>query len=298
MEKIPQSIGIHDGAFHADEVTACALLIVFGLADPKQIFRTREPALLAQCEYVCDVGGIYDPKRKLFDHHQVDYRGEMSSAGMVLLYLKDQGILTPEEYHHFHSTLVGGVDAHDNGRMTLEPGVASFSHVVANFTPPSYEATTEQMRAAFDEALAFVIGHITRIHARFRYNRECREVVESLMRRYRTCLIFERPIPWLDSFFALGGRDHSASFLIMPAGPHWKLRGIPPDEAHRMQVRLPLPQEWAGLLDKELKRVSGIEGAVFCHKGRFTSVWETKEDAMKALGVVLDYHGKANEDAL
>jgi uncharacterized UPF0160 family protein len=55
-----------------------------------------------------------------------------------------------------------------------------------------------------------------------------------------------------------------------------------------MSVRHPLPLEWAGLLGDELKKASGIDGAIFCHKGRFISVWETKEDALKALQIVLD----------
>ena len=73
----------------------------------------------------------------------------------------------------------------------------------------------------------------------------------------------------------------------MPSGKHWKLRAVPPTLEERMKVRYPLPLEWAGLLGEELKRVSGIPGAIFCHKGRFISVWETKEDAMKALQYTL-----------
>jgi len=34
--------------------------------------------------------------------------------------------------------------------------------------------------------------------------------------------------------------------------------------------------------------VTHIDGAVFCHKGRFISIWETKEDAMKALNQILE----------
>ena len=73
----------------------------------------------------------------------------------------------------------------------------------------------------------------------------------------------------------------------MPTGTHWKLRGIPPKSGNRMQLRKPLPSHWAGRLKDELKRITGIEGAIFCHKGRFISVWETKEDALKALRMAL-----------
>ena len=30
-----------------------------------------------------------------------------------------------------------------------------------------------------------------------------------------------------------------------------------------------------------------IPGAIFCHKGRFISVWETKDDVQKALNLIL-----------
>lgn len=111
------------------------------------------------------------------------------------------------------------------------------------------------------------------------------------MEKNKICLFFEEALPWLESFFALGGKDHSALFVIMPSQGHWKLRGIPPDYEHRMQVRVPLPQQWAGLLSEQLQQKSGIKGAIFCHKGRFISVWQTKEDAIQALRYVLRQEG-------
>mgnify|MGYP003594929952 CR=1 FL=1 len=83
----------------------------------------------------------------------------------------------------------------------------------------------------------------------------------------------------------------------MPAGNYWKLRGIPPTGEERMKVRVPLPEEWAGLLDQEMKEKTGIDGALFCHKGRFISVWKTKKDAIDALKRVLKlYNMPLNQD--
>src|SRR6185295_2477153 len=87
--QLSRSFGTHNGSFHADEVTAASLLLLFRLIDRDKIHRTRDPAVLATCEYVCDVGGVYEPVLKRFDHHQATYKGPLSSAGMVLLYLKD-----------------------------------------------------------------------------------------------------------------------------------------------------------------------------------------------------------------
>lgn len=291
-----RSLGIHNGVFHADEVAAAALLILFGLLDREKITRTRDPKELEQCEFVCDVGGIYDPATKRFDHHQSSYQGPLSSAGMVLLYLKEQKNLTQEEYHFFNQSIIKGVDDHDNGRSPQNPGICTFSHMIANFAPINYDASEEELNQAFFEALDFTIGHLKRIHERFLFNKQCREEVEAAMSKRGICLFFDRALPWLENFFALDGVRHPALFLIMPSSGHWKLRGIPPDLEHRMQVRLPLPEQWAGLLDEDLKKVSGIKGAVFCHKGRFTSVWETKEDAIAALKAVLKMHGINDEN--
>jgi len=286
MQKKAKSIGTHDGTFHADEVTACALLILFGLVEMEKIVRTRDPKVLESCEYVCDVGGVYDPERRLFDHHQVEYQGNLSSAGMVLKFLKDTGKISPSMSEYFNNALIIGVDAHDNGRGPQDVGYCSFSNVVSNFIPVEYDFDPEDLRACFMEALEFVLGHLKRLKKRYEYICSCRQVIAEAMERYQECLIFDEPLPWQDLFFELGGVHHPAMFVIMPSGNHWKLRGIPPTFEDRMKVRVPLPEEWAGLSEKELKKITGITGAIFCHKGRFISVWETKEDALKALELV------------
>lgn len=287
MEKILRSFGTHDGRFHADEVTACALLILFDQIDRDKIRRTRDPAILNTCEYVCDVGGLYDPQVKMFDHHQVDYKGTLSSAGMVLAFLRDHRVISYDLYHHLNEELIYGVDSYDNGIELLDPRVATFSHIISNFCPIGYNHTPEEEEETFQLALDFTIGHLQRLINRFDYIRSCRAIVKEKMEQCKECLIFDEGLPWMDSFFELGGENHPAKFVIMPAGKHWKLRGIPPNKEEKMKVRLPMPERWAGLLDEELKAASGIPGAIFCHKGRFISVWETKEDALKALRKVM-----------
>lgn len=292
QQKKRRSCGTHDGTFHADEVTACALLWLFDLIEPDQIIRTRLPELLGRCEYVCDVGGVYDPDLKLFDHHQADYEGPFSSAGMVLLYLKEIGKLSEREYGVFNNSLIAGVDAHDNGKDPQIPGLCTYSHIISNFTPINHDADGESLNNAFHEALHFAHDHLARFWRRYQYIHSCRDIVEKVMLTSGNFLLFEKSIPWMDSFFEFDGINHPAEFVIMPSGKHWKLRGIPPSPSDRMKVRHPLPQEWAGLLDAELKVVTGIGGSIFCHKGRFISVWETREDALKALEWIYGKEGR------
>lgn len=290
--KRPRTIGTHDGSFHADEVTACALLVIFDLADSQGIVRTRDPEVLDTCEYVCDVGGIYDPNKKIFDHHQADYKGPMSSAGMILKYLLDTGRLTEPEYRFLNNSLILGVDAHDNGTEVVTPGVCTYSHMIANFAPITHDAEAPEEDAAFMKALQFVVEHLKRLLERYRYIRSFKEMISKAMRQGKDYLFFEKAMPWMDCFFELDGEHHPALFVVMPSGSHWKVRGIPPNGKERMKVRYPLPKEWAGLLENDLKKETGIPGAIFCHKGRFFSLWDTKEDALNALELTLNQRKK------
>lgn len=282
----PRSFGTHDGSFHADEVTACALLLLFDRIDMEEIVRSRDQEQLSSCEYVCDVGGVYDPKVKRFDHHQSDYKGSLSSAGMILKYLKEQKVIDEKLYHYFNRSLVMGVDAIDNGKAAPMVGHCSFSSLIANFVPVRHDSHAKDFNAAFFEALNFCLGHLKRLLAKYYYIQECRDKIQEVMKKKEKIMVFEESMPWIESFFELGGDKHPAEFIIMPTGDQWKLRGIPPSYDKRMQVRVPMPQEWAGLIDDELKEKTGIPGAVFCHKGRFISVWKTKDDAFEALELI------------
>jgi uncharacterized UPF0160 family protein len=118
----------------------------------------------------------------------------MSSAGMILDYLKKAKIIPPEEASFLQHMLVKGVDDHDNGRSPQIPGTTLFSHVIANFTPTIYGSGAEEMERSFHEALDFCLSHLTRLLGRHRYNRKCRAVVESAMRKGKECLLFDEAI--------------------------------------------------------------------------------------------------------
>jgi len=282
-EEIKRSVGVHDGNFHADEVVACALLLLFDLVDRDKIVRTRDPQALSACEYVCDVGGVYDSNKKRFDHHQVDYDGVYSSAGMVLTYLLDKKIISKALRDYFYENLIYGVDAHDMG-STTRYGFANFSHGIALFNPVEYTAKPAAYAKGFFEACDYAVGYLQRLKDRFEYNQGCKEAVKKAMDEKKEFLIFSEPLPWVDSFFELGGEKHPAKFLLMPTSQNqWKVRAIPPSEKDKMDTRVPLPAAWSGLMGEALEKVSKIPGAVFCHKGRFVSIWETKESAEKAL---------------
>jgi uncharacterized UPF0160 family protein len=81
----------HNGSFHSDDIFACATISLI-LEKKKQkfeIIRTRDEKIIPTGDYVFDVGGVYNPKKNRFDHHQKGGAGkrvngiEYASIGLV-----------------------------------------------------------------------------------------------------------------------------------------------------------------------------------------------------------------------
>ncbi|KAH9623170.1 hypothetical protein KSS87_005838 [Heliosperma pusillum] len=87
----PKRVGTHNGSFHCDEALGCFMIRLTDKFFGAHITRTRDSEVLEGLDAVLDVGGVYDPSRDRYDHHQKGF-GEvfgngfttkLSSAGLV-----------------------------------------------------------------------------------------------------------------------------------------------------------------------------------------------------------------------
>ncbi|KAI5288679.1 hypothetical protein KEM52_001067 [Ascosphaera acerosa] len=134
-------IGTHSGQFHADEALAVYLLRKLPQYTASPVVRTRDPAVLATCHTVVDVGGEYDSKSNRFDHHQRTFattfpghETRLSSAGLVYMHLGKQIIADYMRtaagrtvadmdadadvqlvYRKLYKVFIEAIDANDNG---------------------------------------------------------------------------------------------------------------------------------------------------------------------------------------
>ena len=71
VNAVPLVIGVHGGRFHVDDAMCCAMLSLHPRWRNATIARSNNPVeLFEKCDIVCDVGGMYDHSRHLYDHHQ------------------------------------------------------------------------------------------------------------------------------------------------------------------------------------------------------------------------------------
>ncbi|KAF2665337.1 metal-dependent protein hydrolase [Microthyrium microscopicum] len=124
-------IGTHNGHFHADEALAVHLLRILPTYTNSPLVRTRDPATLASCHTVVDVGGTYDASANRFDHHQREFTTvfpnrstKLSAAGLVYMHHGPAIIaqltgLSGDDVALLHEKLyadfIEAFDANDNG---------------------------------------------------------------------------------------------------------------------------------------------------------------------------------------
>lgn len=115
------------------------------------LIRTRDPAKLATCHTVVDVGGEYDPSTNRFDHHQRSFNDtfpghetKLSSAGLVYMHFgkaviaQHIGLTTDHDdvqtlYEKIYTDFIESLDAHDNGISVYDPKAIAASGLQKRF---------------------------------------------------------------------------------------------------------------------------------------------------------------------
>ncbi|XP_067359628.1 UPF0160 protein MYG1, mitochondrial isoform X2 [Channa argus] len=179
-----KKIGTHNGTFHCDEVLACFFLRQLPEYKDSEIIRTRDPALLANCDIVVDVGGEFDPKRHRYDHHQRTFTEsfhslcqekpwvtKLSSAGLVYLHfgrqllsqltqLKEDDRQLEVLYDKLYENFVEEVDAIDNGISQYEGEarfcISSTLSARVGHLNPRWNSKTQDTEEGFKKAMKMV----------------------------------------------------------------------------------------------------------------------------------------------
>lgn len=284
---IKRSAAVHSGRFHADDVTAIALLLWADLIDVNKVSRTRDPNILFKCEYVCDVGGIFDERKKRFDHHQASYLGKHASAGLVLNYIEKEGYMSSRCASMLRYSLVNAVDENDNGIENAEG--ANFSKIIDGFYLPKINVLEKDLLSNFLDAVSFVKGHIDRLIKKFIFHEEIViPIVRNAINNASDHIMeIKEQVDYMKALFDILPNNSSIYFVLsQDFRGLWSARAVQKKRGN-FSVFVEFPKEWAGLTGKNLSEISGIEGGVFCHKKLFLSVWETKKSAEESIKIAM-----------
>ncbi len=284
-----KTIVTHNGNFHADDV--------FSIAAFKSIFpsfnlvRTRDLELIAKADIVIDVGGKYDSDTDRFDHHQRGGAGERengipySSFGLIW---QKYGLEICQGNQNVANAVDAGlvsiIDAIDCGHAEGVSQGISLSQTISMFNPTWQEDS--HFDTCFDEAVDFASRVLTRFIASANGGISAKEIVAKAIDSAEDprVIVLEKYTPWKRTVHAL---SEEALYMIYPSQTgQWRIQTVPV-EPGSFEDRKSLPKQWAGLSDNDLKEVTGIDDAMFCHNSLFIAGAESFESTMKMASIAL-----------
>ncbi|MDD6757001.1 MAG: MYG1 family protein [bacterium] len=284
----------HSGTMHTDEVFATAFLDLL----KKDITLIRVPQV--EIDKIEKDVLVYDIGRGKYDHHQDDAKTrengiKYSSFGLLFQefgkeYLKQLKIEDIEEvFNTIDKELVEGIDAVDNG---------VFPEINANFKVKTLDDIIKACNPSFgsnqDENEQFIkaVGIAKIIFQEIIHNivgkvKAKKIILQKLKVTEKDYLELEEYIPYEETILKNEEGNHILFALYPSNRGGWGIKTIKKSTEDKTD-RLSFPENWAGLENKELEKITGIKDVTFCHSGRFLMTCKTKEAAYKVLEKVLN----------
>ena len=284
----------HSGTMHTDEVFATAFLDLY----KKDITLIRLPQI--DIDKIEKDVLVYDIGRVKYDHHQDDAKTrengiKYSSFGLLFQefgkeYLKQLKIEDIEEvFNTIDKELVEGIDAVDNG---------VFPEINANFKVKTLDDIIKACNPSFgsnqDENEQFIkaVGIAKIIFQEIIHNivgkvKAKKIILQKLKVTEKDYLELEEYIPYEETILKNEEGNHILFALYPSNRGGWGIKTIK-KSAEDKTYRLSFPENWAGLENQELEKITGIKDVTFCHSGRFLMTCKTKEAAYKVLEKVLN----------
>ena len=293
-----RTIVVHDGKFHADDITAVAVLgILLGMrGETYQIIRTRDTEIIARGDFVCDIGGLHDPAMNRFDHHQKGGAGmrengiPYASIGLVWATYGDVITGNPEITRRLDMRLFAPIDADDNGYplVDMRGSIAQYRLQESLY---AYRATWKESVSEYDRMFPILVDRMKELILReIVVARDILEAETLVRNAYneasdKRLIILDGNYP-----FEYTLSEYAEPLYVVaprPDGVNWKVATIT-KTPFTFENRKNLPAAWAGLRDEELVAITGVAGSIFCHNGLFLAVTDSKESAIALATLALN----------
>ena len=158
-----ETVAVHGGAFHADDVFAVAILK--SIYPDLRVVRTRDPKKLRGADARVDVGNKYNHKTKDYDHHQREMAGKRDNgipySGVGLIWKHyGRNLVEEDVWRYVDKRLIQNIDAEDNGvRTYIVQGIFPYfiDEMIKSFNPQWPDITMENFDESFGEAVEIAI---------------------------------------------------------------------------------------------------------------------------------------------
>lgn len=308
---IPDFLVTHSGGFHADELLSSVILT--RLFPAARLVRSRAPEWITpgNDRIIYDVGAAYDSTARIFDHHQrgapLRHDGQpFSSFGLIWHHFgRDYlgALAVPasdiEALHAgFDKDFVLPVDLMDNGALNPSEAGAlaklTLPVLLELFKPDFDDRGTDADDRAFHDALSIARGFVEASIRQAAAKLRAEAIVLRAIAEAGDDQVLELPLgmPFRPAIVKAGADQ--LLFVVHPRDSDWCLTGIR-RSSDSFEQRADLPAAWAGLTGQDLASVCGVDGATFCHNGRFIAAAKTREAALEMARLAVAHHNDAHK---
>ncbi|KKT25020.1 MAG: hypothetical protein UW07_C0004G0019 [Candidatus Nomurabacteria bacterium GW2011_GWF2_43_8] len=298
MPKKDKKLVTHDGSFHSDDVFACAALCL--LLEKKgekfKIIRTRDEKIIQTGDYVFDVGGIYDEKTNRFDHHQPGGAGrrdngiEYSSFGLVCKKFGADICGSEQASELLSKKLVFPIDAFDNGFDLVENKHDVSPYFIQHIffaMEPTWRENNLDKNKIFLRCVNMAKEILSREMVQSQDTVLAEESIATIYKntKDKRIIVLDKNYPFEYILYNFP----EPLFAIYPrkADNTWGVKAVR-NNPKTFINRKNLPKAWAGLRDGELQKITGVEDAIFCHRGLFMAVAKTEKGAVKLAQIAVE----------
>lgn len=306
-KKSGKIIVTHSANFHPDDVCAVATLVYmlelegFSLTakDPAKkikVIRTLEPQKFEDvADFIVDIGGKYEPKKRRFDHHQREGSGarengvKYASFGLVWKEFGKKLAGTPYAADWVDRHMVQSIDAGDNGAYLYKP-------ILDDVSPFLFEeyiyAVCDTVKGdgaslkEFDNQFMRLIPIIKDVLRVFIIKSKQKEKIMKDARAVyaksadKRVMISSKFVPTQFEEFKTPEYVEPLVFVYPDLRGGWSAKAVQIG-GQSFDSRIYFPEPWRGLRDDEMAAASGVPDAIFCHNSGFLAVAKSKEGALQ-----------------
>lgn len=278
---------VHSGIFHLDDVLCAVMFLEINKGKILGIKRVREvPKDVDEKDFVCDVGGVYDPDRDRFDHHQKGGAddGQAACGKMWKKFGKQLCDGDQRVADRVALTFLDSVNRLDIGVSDWQPIREDWRHLSAGALIVSMnpefgsreEVYTERFYVAVDAMKFALRGAIQNAWAFI----DGQDVVNAGIEATPSVLVLSKPCPWQEHIHLKPEMNH-VLYVIYPSERGGFCLQAVPDKPGSFGMRKPLPRDWTGQRDSTLAETTGVQDAMFCHVGLFIGGAKSLEGTIK-----------------
>ncbi len=249
------NIATHNKIFHADEVTAVALLHVFTQETITVTRVDHDTEDFSAYDMVIDIGKQFDGIKR-FDHHQ--YKGGKSSAGLIWDYL---GL---EKSYPKISKLIKRVDDNDTGIAKAEP--FEYSSLIRCYNHQAIHSQAQEKQ--FEKAVKFAMTILISLA-------EAQEAIEDAKSIVANSFLFDGnpAILELEHF-----TPHWTSYINGELTPH--IKAVVWEDEEESNYKVKIPPKKLGSFKLNGKPLLADSRMTFVHSAGFFAI-APDEETMK-----------------